>query len=335
MSAKSDARGTTTLQSAPSSPGNTDKSLKSQITGNPAPVQSINNAVGGTSTSSTDQATPTKHSTDIGESKEAANRPLSTAAILGASAAIQTSASAQSGQNASPQSPTTSSPQLSALATKPAASTDHRANATPSTSQAIIDHGLNLARLDYNGTSLVQTDNAPGKSDDNEQTVQSLTGIIGPSHVSTTMVIDKTDKTVPLNSAVVADNINTSPAALSATITALHQAGQNAVMLRLDPPGLGHLSIQIKTDAQGAVNVLFVPTTVEAAQALQGSLPQLGSAMAQSGLVLGQAGVGGQFSQSGGQGNQQNFQAPSRQPSSLSANAAPDTPNLSGLSAYA
>ena len=130
--------------------------------------------------------------------------------------------------------------------------------------------------------------------------------------------------------------INLAPAALSATITALHQAGQTSVLLRLDPPELGHLSVQVKMDAQGAVNVLFIPSTAEAAQALHGSLGQLGNALVQSGLTLGQAEVGGQFSQSGGQNHPQGFQTSQRQAASTRADdlSAAST-RVSGLSAYA
>ncbi|WP_205619780.1 flagellar hook-length control protein FliK [Acidocella sp. MX-AZ02] len=124
-----------------------------------------------------------------------------------------------------------------------------------------------------------------------------------------------------------------SATALAATVTALHQAGQSGAVLRLDPPGLGHLSVQVGLGAQGQVNLLFVPSTADAAQALQSALPGLSGAMAQSGLTLGQAQVGGQFAQSGGQSGQHQQRAPQQQASAPQPSS--DNPPASGLSAYA
>ena len=133
-----------------------------------------------------------------------------------------------------------------------------------------------------------------------------------------------------------------SAAALAATVTALHQAGQSGAVLRLDPPGLGTLSVHVGLSGLGQVNVLFVPSTAQGAQALQAGLPGLSTAMAQSGLVLGQAQVGGQFGQNAGQGGGQSPNGQGR-----AAFAAPDAPvaattataataaSTNGLSAYA
>lgn len=128
------------------------------------------------------------------------------------------------------------------------------------------------------------------------------------------------------------------PSALSATITALHKSGQNGILLRLDPPNLGHLGIQIKMDAQGSVNVSFVPSSTDAAHALLSSLPQLGAALGQSGLSLGQTEIAGQFSQS----NQQHNPSPQPPPTSrrqIVSNTAEDitaSPSYpKGLSFYA
>ena len=143
-------------------------------------------------------------------------------------------------------------------------------------------------------------------------------------------------QTAPTSLSANLNNTSLVPSALSATITALHQSGQNGVTLRLDPPGLGHLSVQVKMDAQGAVNVLFVPSTMDAAHMLQNTLPQLGTALAQSGLTLGQAEVGGQFSQSGGQGGQQGGYTQARQPATPFAESpSASASSISGLSAYA
>ncbi|MBU6418115.1 MAG: flagellar hook-length control protein FliK [Proteobacteria bacterium] len=132
---------------------------------------------------------------------------------------------------------------------------------------------------------------------------------------------------------VVTANASIGPAALAATVTALHQSGQSGTVLRLDPPGLGHLSVQVRFSTQGQVNVLFVPSTADAAQAIQASLPGLGAAMAQSGLSLGQAQVGGQFPQQSGQNSQSGYSPPRQNNAAAFATEPQATP--SGLSAYA
>jgi flagellar hook-length control protein FliK len=106
-------------------------------------------------------------------------------------------------------------------------------------------------------------------------------------------------------------------------------------VLRLDPPGLGHLSIQVGLNTQNQVNVTFAPSNAAAAQALQTALPGLGSAMAQSGLSLGQAQVGGQFMQQNSQQQQpQNGHAPPR-PAALSQPSQNSETAMPGISAYA
>jgi len=91
---------------------------------------------------------------------------------------------------------------------------------------------------------------------------------------------------------------------LAATVSAMHQAGQSGTVLRIDPPGLGNLSVHVGLGQQGQINVLFVPDSAAGAQALQSGLSGLSQAMAQSGLTLGQAQIGGQFGQNAGQGGQ-------------------------------
>ena len=134
------------------------------------------------------------------------------------------------------------------------------------------------------------------------------------------------------SAAALAGGASTSTAALAATVTALHQSGQASTVFRLDPPGLGQLSVLVGIGTQGQVNVLFVPSTADAAQAIHASLPGLGGAMAQSGLTLGQAQVGGQFSQQGGQNDQGGY-TPPRQGNA--ASPVERQTNVSGLSAYA
>lgn len=129
---------------------------------------------------------------------------------------------------------------------------------------------------------------------------------------------------------------NLTSSMLSATISALHKSNQSGILLRLDPPNLGHLDIQIQIASQGIINVVFVPSSADAAHALQSSLPQLDIALAQSGLTLGQTEIGGQFSQSGQQGQQhsQNTQTP-KNFSNLNEDANISPVRHKGLSFYA
>jgi flagellar hook-length control protein FliK len=102
--------------------------------------------------------------------------------------------------------------------------------------------------------------------------------------------------------ATAAPLIQPNAAGLAATVTAMHQAGQSGAVLRLDPPGLGNLSVHVALGQNGQVNVLFIPSTQAASTVLQNNLAGLGTALAQSGITLGQAQVGGQFNQNAGQG---------------------------------
>ena len=133
------------------------------------------------------------------------------------------------------------------------------------------------------------------------------------------------------------DAANNNGAALAATVTALHQAGQTSTIMRLDPPGLGHLSVQVGMTPQGQINVLFVPSSADAAQALQASLTHFNQAIIQSGLALGQSQVGGQFAQSGGQNGQpgQNARVLERQNTIATSSTEAQATTIAGLSAYA
>jgi flagellar hook-length control protein FliK len=127
-----------------------------------------------------------------------------------------------------------------------------------------------------------------------------------------------------------------SSSALAASVTAMHQSGQSGAVLRLDPPGLGNLSVHVALSGQGQVNVLFVPDSSAGAQALQSGLGGLAQSMAQSGLTLGQAQVGGQFSQNAGQGGGQSPQTWKGGGTSAPAQAkAPEGRDISGVRAYA
>ncbi len=170
------------------------------------------------------------------------------------------------------------------------------------------------------------------KEKDSTQPFSALSGVT--TSTATLAATGTNASSTEASAATSPGNISTSPSALAATVTALHQSGQAGTVLRLDPPGLGHLSVQVGLGAQGQVNVLFVPSTADAAQAIQSSLSGLGSAMAQSGLTLGQAQVGGQFSQQGGGQNGQGAHTPPRQGNTSAFPAEPQT-TTSGLSAYA
>ncbi len=127
--------------------------------------------------------------------------------------------------------------------------------------------------------------------------------------------------------------IQPSTAGLAAAVTAMHQAGQSGAVLRLDPPGLGTLSVHVGLAQNGQVNVLFIPSTQDASTALQNNLSGLGAALAQSGITLGQAQVGGQFNQNAGQGGYQPPASQTATPQIISFDA--DTFGPGGVSAYA
>lgn len=173
---------------------------------------------------------------------------------------------------------------------------------------------------------------AEGKEKDSTPPITSLGGVAASSPTPPAFTTSANAVAAAPNAAD-ASSTNTGPSALAAMVTALHQSGQTSTVLQLDPPGLGHLSVQVGLGAQGQVNVLFVPSTADAAQAIQSSLGGLGSAMAQSGLTLGQAQVGGQFHQQGGHGGQ-NGQPSPRQGGTSAFNTETQAPT-SGLSAYA
>jgi flagellar hook-length control protein FliK len=132
-----------------------------------------------------------------------------------------------------------------------------------------------------------------------------------------------------------------SPAALAATVTALHQSGQASTLLRLDPPGLGTLAVHVGLGAAGQVNVLFIPAVAQTASFLHAGLDGLRHALGQAGLSLGQAQVGGQFTgQSGGHSAPKGKPGAGYPPAgtvggSAGASIRPAPPAAEGLSAYA
>ncbi len=127
------------------------------------------------------------------------------------------------------------------------------------------------------------------------------------------------------------DAVAATPSGLAASISAMHQSGQMSALLRLDPPGLGALSVHIGVGHGAQVNVQFIPTMPHAAQLLTHGMDDLRQAMSAAGLTLGQAQVGGGSPGTGGGGNDQR-----RQPSAVSDQAAASrTADDSGVRAYA
>ncbi len=125
------------------------------------------------------------------------------------------------------------------------------------------------------------------------------------------------------------------PAALAATVTAMHHASQTTAVLRLDPPGLGNLSVHVALGQNGQVNVLFVPSTPQTVQLLNAGLDALRQAMAATGLTLGQAGVSGGGARNPGQNSASNQRGTSSTPAPIAAPTATVVLPASGVSAYA
>jgi flagellar hook-length control protein FliK len=134
-----------------------------------------------------------------------------------------------------------------------------------------------------------------------------------------------------------ATSVTATPAALAAVITAMHQGGHSSTVLRLDPPGLGSLSVHVALAPAGSasaqVNLLFVASTPQAAGVLNAGMDGLRTAMAAAGLTLGQAQVGQGGGQASGQGSQGGRQG--NTPTATPEAAAGPTRADGGVSAYA
>jgi flagellar hook-length control protein FliK len=89
---------------------------------------------------------------------------------------------------------------------------------------------------------------------------------------------------------------------MAASIVAMYRSGHSSLVLRLDPPGLGTVSVHVALGGNAAVNVLFLPSVAQTGHLLQTGLADLRQAMATSGLTLGQAQIGGGASGSAGGG---------------------------------
>jgi hypothetical protein len=65
----------------------------------------------------------------------------------------------------------------------------------------------------------------------------------------------------------------------------MYRNGQSSLVLRLDPPGLGALSVHVALGSNADVNVLFVPTVAQTAHLIHGGLGDLRQSLAASGTV--------------------------------------------------
>ena len=123
-------------------------------------------------------------------------------------------------------------------------------------------------------------------------------------------------------------SVPATPDAMAASIIAMCRSGQSSLVLRLDPPGLGTVSVHLALGGNSNVNVLFVPAIAQTAHLLQSGLGDLRQAMATSGLTLGQVQIGG--GASGGAGGGASGGNPQPQPGTTSrvTAAAPAEPAL-------
>jgi flagellar hook-length control protein FliK len=112
------------------------------------------------------------------------------------------------------------------------------------------------------------------------------------------------------------------PDAMAASIVAMYRSGQSSLVLRLDPPGLGSVSVHVAIGSNADVNVLFVPAVAQTAHLLQTGLGDLRQAMATSGLTLGQAQIGGGASGGGTSGGGSNPGTRAGTPSRIAAGTA-------------
>lgn len=147
------------------------------------------------------------------------------------------------------------------------------------------------------------TDEQPGLSAQNPIQVQgrhSATKPVPVSNLQEGVGIQPTTIPVSSHTAPVAPSLHVSAAApaqsaqmlnpvslqqLNAQIHILHQAGGGHAEIRLDPPSLGSVQIQLNLQ-QNQAQVSFHASQSATAQMLQVSLPQLTQAMQQQGITL-------------------------------------------------
>ncbi len=127
--------------------------------------------------------------------------------------------------------------------------------------------------------------------------------------------------------------ISPTGANLAAAVTAMQQSGESTATLRLDPPGLGNLTIYLNLGQNNAVNILFVAAVPQTAQIIANHLNDLRQAMDHSGLSLGNTQIG---SGNTGAGSNANQQYQPRQPQTALQPAPPAADaSPTGIRAYA
>lgn len=102
-----------------------------------------------------------------------------------------------------------------------------------------------------------------------------------------------TAATAPSQASPTALPITPNSANLAAAITAMHQSGQTTATLRLDPPGLGNLTIHLGLGQENAVNVQFITAVPQTTQIIANHLNDLRQAMESAGIALGNTQIGG------------------------------------------
>lgn len=178
--------------------------------------------------------------------------------------------------------------------------------------------------------------------------IQPATGPVNP-HTAPIPQTSHVSSATPAQSTRPAQMLNpVSLQQLNAQIHILHQAGGGHAEIRLDPPSLGSVQIQL-TLQQNQALVSFHAAQTATAQMLQASLPQLTQAMQQQGVTLTHTQIhvpsdgGGVGPNPGGTGQQPGQQSRQQQPENArvtimpedSGGSAPITDSESGVRAYA
>ncbi len=114
---------------------------------------------------------------------------------------------------------------------------------------------------------------------------------------------------------------NETSAALAAIVTSLHSNGDNQITIRLDPPDLGSMTVNVSANPNGNIDVSFATSTFHAAQLIHSHIETLRNDLASAGMSLGQADVstGGQ-----GQGQGSNYNQNSQNQNNGRNQYAPD-----------
>ncbi|MCB8874914.1 flagellar hook-length control protein FliK [Acidisoma silvae] len=121
--------------------------------------------------------------------------------------------------------------------------------------------------------------------------------------------------------------------ALPAAVVTVARSGHASAVLRLDPPGLGSLSIHVTHASDATVNLVFLPSNAQTAQILTDSMDHLRQAMAGAGLSLGQAQIDHGSAQS--QAQDQGQKGADRAAGPATEKIAPASPAANGARAIA